>query len=862
MKRPAPVVGDDFDGNEKNIAENDQDGISNINEMLENIDVNMDEIKEMKLHTEPLVEPQSDSRDSLRSSPPDTSPQLATYEPAVSVRKMSTSSVESRSSIDTGVATKMKKPPPTSGRKRAESEPTKVEDRPSSLQTTTTTTYLHTLNTSYEPAVSVKKEVAQAPRRASYKPAVSVRKMSDATFDPKTRSTSTSSVDSKSSVELLVDDKEEVAQAPRRASYKPAVSVRKMSDATFDPKTRSTSTSSVDSKSSVELLVDDKEEVAQAPRRASYKPAVSVRKMSDTTFDPKTRSTSTSSGEFLQKAAQTFVEIQESYGTPKRELRGSILNSSANAFYELQETAAVQTDSTAAVQTDSHTAAIFRSSISDRAKSIARRASALDTNQKLSARTLDTNQKLSVSARTLDTNQKLSVRETIALGETPSPPPSPEVSLPKPSSSLKEITIESKAEVQEEWQCKCCTRWNPESLQVCSVCKMKRSYLAKKTPPPSSSPSASDVITSVTIWHCAVCKRENTSEAENCKACSTKKNYKPRNSLVSPRASISTTRRESWKRKMSGGADQKGLKYGDDGDDTEDVNADESRNDDDSSIARKRGSVKFKPPPPPPKEYQQPSPPSRPRPKSILKNSPPADDKNKYEENLKLFKSSQGIRGRRRSGAGMSSKARPPPPKTKSPLEMERMLKEKKAMELRKGSKTGILPKGSLPPPPPPPKVKPPPPPAPTDTPSDSDDDQGEEDDEIIITDEMVDKRAKARHWSLSKEMKRDLEHVGLPARKDYVIPPSSVVRRMSEKTMSTSPEFDNIKKAEQLNSRSRRNTNMGISHDVSNSVRASEGTPGRLTSREAGSIGRLGSISGIVKRGDSDNDDDSNEDW
>ena len=760
MKRPAPVVGDDFDGNEKNIAENDQDGISNINEMLENIDVNMDEIKEMKLHTEPLVEPQSDSRDSLRSSPPDTSPQLATYEPAVSVRKMSTSSVESRSSIDTGVATKMKKPPPTSGRKRAESEPTKVEDRPSSLQTTTTTTYLHTLNTSYEPAVSVKKEVAQA------------------------------------------------------------------------------------------------------PRRASYKPAVSVRKMSDTTFDPKTRSTSTSSGEFLQKAAQTFVEIQESYGTPKRELRGSILNSSANAFYELQETAAVQTDSTAAVQTDSHTAAIFRSSISDRAKSIARRASALDTNQKLSARTLDTNQKLSVSARTLDTNQKLSVRETIALGETPSPPPSPEVSLPKPSSSLKEITIESKAEVQEEWQCKCCTRWNPESLQVCSVCKMKRSYLAKKTPPPSSSPSASDVITSVTIWHCAVCKRENTSEAENCKACSTKKNYKPRNSLVSPRASISTTRRESWKRKMSGGADQKGLKYGDDGDDTEDVNADESRNDDDSSIARKRGSVKFKPPPPPPKEYQQPSPPSRPRPKSILKNSPPADDKNKYEENLKLFKSSQGIRGRRRSGAGMSSKARPPPPKTKSPLEMERMLKEKKAMELRKGSKTGILPKGSLPPPPPPPKVKPPPPPAPTDTPSDSDDDQGEEDDEIIITDEMVDKRAKARHWSLSKEMKRDLEHVGLPARKDYVIPPSSVVRRMSEKTMSTSPEFDNIKKAEQLNSRSRRNTNMGISHDVSNSVRASEGTPGRLTSREAGSIGRLGSISGIVKRGDSDNDDDSNEDW
>ena len=824
MKRPAPVVGDDFDGNEKNIAENDQDGISNINEMLENIDVNMDEIKEMKLHTEPLVEPQSDSRDSLRSSPPDTSPQLATYEPAVSVRKMSTSSVESRSSIDTGVATKMKKPPPTSGRKRAESEPTKVEDRPSSLQTTTTTTYLHTLNTSYEPAVSVKKEVAQA---------------------------------------------------PRRASYKPAVSVRKMSDATFDPKTRSTSTSSVDSKSSVELLVDDKEEVAQAPRRASYKPAVSVRKMSDTTFDPKTRSTSTSSGEFLQKAAQTFVEIQESYGTPKRELRGSILNSSANAFYELQETAAVQTDSTAAVQTDSHTAAIFRSSISDRAKSIARRASALDTNQKLSARTLDTNQKLSVSARTLDTNQKLSVsartldtnqklsvRETIALGETPSPPPSPEVSLPKPSSSLKEITIESKAEVQEEWQCKCCTRWNPESLQVCSVCKMKRSYLAKKTPPPSSSPSASDVITSVTIWHCAVCKRENTSEAENCKACSTKKNYKPRNSLVSPRASISTTRRESWKRKMSGGADQKGLKYGDDGDDTEDVNADESRNDDDSSIARKRGSVKFKPPPPPPKEYQQPSPPSRPRPKSILKNSPPADDKNKYEENLKLFKSSQGIRGRRRSGAGMSSKARPPPPKTKSPLEMERMLKEKKAMELRKGSKTGILPKGSLPPPPPPPKVKPPPPPAPTDTPSDSDDDQGEEDDEIIITDEMVDKRAKARHWSLSKEMKRDLEHVGLPARKDYVIPPSSVVRRMSEKTMSTSPEFDNIKKAEQLNSRSRRNTNMGISHDVSNSVRASEGTPGRLTSREAGSIGRLGSISGIVKRGDSDNDDDSNEDW
>jgi len=87
-----------------------------------------------------------------------------------------------------------------------------------------------------------------------------------------------------------------------------------------------------------------------------------------------------------------------------------------------------------------------------------------------------------------------------------------------------------------------------------------------------------------------------------------------------------------------------------------------------------------------------------------------------------------------------------------------------------------------------------------------SDDD--DEDEVAKIMNSKMKENQRARHWSLSKEAKRDLEHVGLPGRKDYVFPPSGIKKR--ERMMSTivrgSPEIDEMKGKEL-----RRNSEMNL---------------------------------------------------
>ena len=80
----------------------------------------------------------------------------------------------------------------------------------------------------------------------------------------------------------------------------------------------------------------------------------------------------------------------------------------------------------------------------------------------------------------------------------------------------------------------------------------------------------------------------------------------------------------------------------------------------------------------------------------------------------------------------------------------------------------------------------------------------------------MVAEHKKARHWSLSKSMKRDLEHVGLPARKDIITPPTSSRRisdtRAMHHTDKTSYDFDKIKENETTIHKKRANTYLGSS--------------------------------------------------
>jgi len=377
--------------------------------------------------------------------------------------------------------------------------------------------------------------------------------------------------------------------------------------------------------------------------------------------------------------------------------------------------------------------------ISDRAKSIARCASSLAGNN-------------NNNNNNNGNNINKSVGESILAGETPSPPPSSspakllttiinEVVSGVSTHSISPPSIDTTTTetTEQQWQCTCCKRFNSATIEVCTVCKMKRGYVSRK-----GSLTVSDEITSVTI--------------------TTLGNSR---STVSP--SAKTTRRESLRRRVSSCA---GALYASDTIDYAEERSAESTT-----------KIKFKPPPPPPKNLSVPSPPSRLPPKSILwaKNG-----EEKYDDNMILFEKSYDAAEdhiRRRSGGGaLARRNRPPPPKVKSSQEMERLKEEKRvrderfvAMEKKRNNAK------------PPPLVVPSLPPPPLE-------------ETVKITDSQINKFRRVKHWSLSKQAKRDLEHVGLPGRKDYVTPSSSLAenqaRRASDMVRGSPTEFERKKRS------------------------------------------------------------------